>query len=379
MDTPTRVLTAYYKHKPGGFCKRLQMKINAYLEQGWVVHYVAVEKFPYSHPNLIPHILPTPLKDHNTLLFWIYFFTLAPWFTAWIAYREKVQLISVFSLAYACLCVPAKWITGSPLLTFIRTMKEKREFTFGNYTIIYRIKSLLDKVGIALSDFLVANSESIKTELVKFGKTEKEVAIIYNNIIESKLDRSEQRKEVLKEFGLPEESFLIVTTGLLIARKNIQCLIRAFAKVDSNKAVLLIIGEGPLLDALRTLAIQLGLKDKVIFTGWREDIPEILSGCDLFVFPSYLEGLSNSILEAMACSLPCLVSDIPENAEIISHSTQRFPVNQDEVLKQMMSEVLLSKEKLEIFYESTLEDRKRYIFNWEQKIITIAEQVVKMH
>jgi|GEM_PF-352069 glycosyltransferase involved in cell wall biosynthesis len=377
MDASFKVLTVYYKHKPGGFCKRLQMKINAYLEQGWKVHYVAVELFPYKHPNLIPHILPTPFKNHNTLLFWIYFFTLAPWFTAWVAYREKVQLISIFSLAYACLCAPAKWITGSPILTFIRTMKEKREFTFGNYTIIYRLKRLLDKFGIAISDSLVANSESIKTELTELGETK--VPIIYNNITESKLDRPEQRKEILKEFGLQEESFLVVTTGLLIARKNIQCLIRAFAKVDSNKAVLLIIGEGPLLKTLQDLVKQLGLKDRVIFTGWREDVMKILPGCDLFVFPSYLEGLSNSLLEAMACGLPCLVSDIPENAEIITPPQQRFPADQDETLSAMIDEVLHSSEKLEFLHNSTLEDRKRYIFNWEKKITAIAEEVVNRH
>jgi len=302
---------------------------------------------------------------------------LAPWFTAWVAYREKVQLISIFSLAYACLCAPAKWITGSPILTFIRTMKEKREFTFGNYTIIYRLKRLLDKFGIAISDSLVANSESIKTELTELGETK--VPIIYNNITESKLDRPEQRKEILKEFGLQEESFLVVTTGLLIARKNIQCLIRAFAKVDSNKAVLLIIGEGPLLKTLQDLVKQLGLKDRVIFTGWREDVMKILPGCDLFVFPSYLEGLSNSLLEAMACGLPCLVSDIPENAEIITPPQQRFPADQDETLSAMIDEVLHSSEKLEFLHNSTLEDRKRYIFNWEKKITAIAEEVVNRH
>jgi glycosyltransferase involved in cell wall biosynthesis len=54
--------------------------------------------------------------------------------------------------------------------------------------------------------------------------------------------------------------------------------------------------------------------------------------CDLFIFPSLLEGLSNSILEAMTCNLPCLVSDIVENREIITNPEQRFPVNQPDIL-----------------------------------------------
>jgi glycosyltransferase involved in cell wall biosynthesis len=375
MPTETRILTVYYKHKPGGFCKRLQMKIHAYLEQGWKVHYIAVEPFPYKHKNLTPHILTTPFKIHDTLFFWIYFFALAPWFTAWIAYREKVQLLSIFSLTYACLCAPAKWVTGAPLLTFIRTLKEKKEFSFGRSQIIFMIERLMEKAGVAISDSLVANSESIKVELAKLGNTKKDIQILYNNINELNIDKAEQRKWVLKEFELQEDSFLVVTTGLLIPRKNLHCFLKAVAKVESNKVVLILIGQGPLLHSLQVLAKQLELK--VIFTGWREDVLDILPGCDLFVFPSHLEGLSNSILEAMACGLPCLVSDISENREIISRPEQRFPVNQAETLTAMINGVLHSNEKLEIFRNSTVADRKRFIFNWEEKIIKKAEEVIK--
>ena len=375
----TRVLTVYYKHKPGGFCKRLEMKIHAYLEQGWEVHYIAVKPFPYKHENLTPHILAAPFKNHDTLFFWVYFFTVAPWFTAWIACKEKIQLISIFSLTYACLCAPAKWLSGAPLLTFIRTLREKKEFTFGRSQIIFTVERLLEKAGISLSDSLVANSESIKTELAKLGNTKRNIQILYNNIAELNIDKAERRNRLLKEFGLQEDSFLMVTTGLLIPRKNLQCLLKAFAKVETNKVVLLIIGEGPLLHSLQTLAEQLELKGKVIFTGWREDVLDILPGCDLFVFPSHLEGLSNSILEAMACGLPCLVSDISENREIVSRQEQRFPVDQPETLTAMISELLHSSEKLEICRNATLADRKRFVFDWEKKMVEKAEEAIKKH
>lgn len=377
MSPHPRVLTIYYKHKPGGFCKRLQMKIETYLEQGWKVHYIAVEPFPYQHPNLTPHILPAPFKNHDTLLFWVYFFSLAPWFTAWVAYKEKIQLLSTFSLTYACLCAPAKWITGAPLLTFVRTMKEKKEF--GRAKMIFRLERLLEKAGVSLSNSLVANSQSIKIELEKIDNADKAIQVIYNHIEECNFDKPEQRKRVLKEFGLQEDSILLVTTGLLIPRKNLHFVLKAFAKVDSNKAVLILIGEGPLHDSLQSLSKQLELEDKVIFTGWRDDVLEILAGCDLFVFSSRLEGLSNSILEAMACGLPCLVSDIQENREIITQSEQRFPVDQPEVLARMINEVFSSNEKMESFRNSSLEDRNRFIFNWKGKLIEKAEEVIKSH
>ena len=341
------------------------------------INQTALEPFPYKHKNLTPHILTTPFKNHDTLFFWIYFFAVAPWFTAWIACKEKIQLISIFSLTYACLCAPEKLITGAPLLTFIRTLKEKKEYTFGRSQIIFMIERLFEKAGIAISDSLVANSESIRVELAKLGNTKKDIQILYNNINELHTDKPEQRKRILKEFELQEDYFLVVTTGLLIPRKNLHCLLKAFAKIELKKVVLIVIGEGPLLHSLQTLAKQLELKEKIIFTGWREDVLDFLPGCDLFVFPSYLEGLSNSILEAMACGLPCLVSDISENREIISRQEQRFPVDQPETLTALINEVLRSSEKLENCRNSTLEDRNRFIFNWKEKIIEKAEEVIK--
>jgi glycosyltransferase involved in cell wall biosynthesis len=93
----------------------------------------------------------------------------------------------------------------------------------------------------------------------------------------------------------------------------------------------------------------------MIFAGWRQDVLEILSGCDLFIFPSLLERLSNSILEAMTCNLPCLVSEIIEK-----------------------NEVLRSKEGLEHFQSLTMKDQKRFVFNWEAKIIEKAEEAMTL-
>ena len=138
------------------------------------------------------------------------------------------------------------------------------------------------------------------------------------------------------------------------------------------------ISDPPLISALKIQANKLGLKDKVTFAGWRQDVLEILSGCDLFIFPSLLEGLSNSILEAMACGLPCLVSDISENREIITNPEQRFPVDQPDALSKKINEVLLSKERLEHFHNLTMKDRNRFIFDWEAKIIEKAEDAMTL-
>jgi glycosyltransferase involved in cell wall biosynthesis len=368
-----RVLTVYYKHKPGGFCNRLQKKIFAYLKQGWTVHYIAVKPFPYNHPNLIPHILSTPFKNQNTILFWFYFFTVSPWYIGWVAFKEKIKLLSIFSLTYACLCAPAKWITRAPLITFIRTRYEEKDSK-----ILSIIERLLEKLGIHLSDSLIANSETIKIELEKRENTNKNIQILYNNISPFEIEKKKNRQNILKEFNLKEDSFIITTTGLFIKRKNLLCLLKAFAKSKTTKAVLILIGDGPLLIGLKVQAKKLGVMNKVIFAGWRQDVLEILPGCDLFIFPSCLEGLSNSILEAMTCNLACLVSDISENREIISNPEQRFPVDQPDILSKKINEILQSREKLKHFHRLTMAERNRFVFDWEDKIIEKAEKVIAL-
>jgi glycosyltransferase involved in cell wall biosynthesis len=368
-----RVLTVYYKHKPGGFCNRLQKKIFAYLNQGWTVHYISVEPFPYNHPNLIFHILPTPFKTHDNLLFWLYFFTVSPWYIGWVAYKQKIKLLSIFSLTYACLCAPAKWITRTPLLTFIRTRYEEKDSK-----IVTIIERLLEKVGIYLSDSLIANSKTIKIELEKRNNHNKNIQIIYNNISPFKIEKKKYRQNILKEFSLKRDSFIITTTGLFIKRKNLLCLLKAFAKTKSTKAVLILIGDGPLFNWLQGQSKKLGVMDKVIFAGWRQDVLEILPGCDLFIFPSFLEGLSNSILEAMTCNLPCLVSDISENREIISNTELHFPVDQPDILSKKINEVLQSQDKLEHLHRLTMVDQNRFVFDWENKIIEKAEKVIAL-
>ena len=191
-----------------------------------------------------------------------------------------------------------------------------------------------------MSDSLVANSISIKVELEKRDNPKKNIQILYNNISPFEFNKAEYRQHILKEFELEEDSFLIATTGLLIKRKNLFCLLKAFANSEPTKALLILIGDGPLLNALQTQVNKLGLKDNVIFAGWRPNVLEILPDCDLFIIPSLLEGLSNSILEAMTCDLPCLVSDISENREIITNSEQRFPVDQPDILSKKIKEVL---------------------------------------
>ncbi len=127
-----------------------------------------------------------------------------------------------------------------------------------------------------------------------------------------------------KEFGIPENGVVLFSIGELNTNKNHEIAIRALAKLDDKNVYYLICGEGDLLPELENLSISLGLKDRVIFAGYRRDIPETIKIADIFVFPSFHEGLPVSLMEAMSAGLPCVISKIRGNVDLIEDKKGGF-------------------------------------------------------
>ena len=126
-----------------------------------------------------------------------------------------------------------------------------------------------------------------------------------------------------RKLGISLDCFLIGNTGRLVAGKGNEDLIAAFAilkdKYPQKEMKLLLAGEGVDRPQIEALIQQLQLDDDVRLLGFFEDIPAFLAALDLFVMPSYHEGLSVSLLEAMAAGCAIIATSIPPNAEPIKH------------------------------------------------------------
>jgi len=118
-----------------------------------------------------------------------------------------------------------------------------------------------------------------------------------------------------RELGLSNE-FLWLAVGRLDAVKNHATLLHAFAEIAPN-ASLVIAGEGPLHENLRSLALELRLRNRVSFPGFQRDIRSWMQAADGFVLCSSWEGLPMSLLEAAACELPAVITDIPGSREVL--------------------------------------------------------------
>lgn len=142
-----------------------------------------------------------------------------------------------------------------------------------------------------------------------------------------KVDRNLKRSEL----GLPKEAFIVLSVGELNKNKNHEVIIRALGKIDNPKIHYIICGQGQLAEYLRNLSKVLGIANQVHLLGFRRDIPEICKVSDVFAFPSYREGLSVALMEAMANGLPVVCSRIRGNSDLIEDRINNFLVDPKDV------------------------------------------------
>ena len=120
-----------------------------------------------------------------------------------------------------------------------------------------------------------------------------------------------------QELGIKEDDFFVLSVGELNQNKNQEVIVRAIAKMNNSKIHYFIAGKGEKADYLQELAKQLGVNLHLL--GYRTDIVELLNTADVYAFPSYREGLSVALMEAMAAGLPCVVSKIRGNVDLIEN------------------------------------------------------------
>lgn len=130
----------------------------------------------------------------------------------------------------------------------------------------------------------------------------------------------ECRLEKRKELGLSIDDVALISMGDLIERKNYPVAIKAIAKAKNPKLQYYICGTGPEKEKLMTLAKNRGVERQVHFLGYRDDIKDLLQAADIFLFTTIQEGLSRSLMEAMASGLPCIASKIRGNTDLLNDS-----------------------------------------------------------
>jgi glycosyltransferase involved in cell wall biosynthesis len=185
--------------------------------------------------------------------------------------------------------------------------------------IIYKIERDLDMFTIKRADGVVVDNDAIKSYFEKIVK-EKIDSIPIPIRTDKFVYSLSARIAIRNELGIDQDTNIIGFIGRLAPEKNLINLITAFSNVlrNSHRTKLLLVGSGPLESQMKNLVDDMNISDNVIFYGVSNDVSKILSACEIFILPSFAEGMSVALLEAMATGVPIICSKIPTNAEIIS-------------------------------------------------------------
>ncbi len=170
-----------------------------------------------------------------------------------------------------------------------------------------KILELLEKTVYRTPDMTVFLSEQNRAEFVRsLGFLPKRHRIIPHAVEYRRPERGEV-KGFRKRFGLGNGT-VITFIGRFVKVKGADVLVSALEGMKGIKA--LFVGDGPERESLMRMVREKGLDDRIVFTGWMKDVSVALAATDVFVLPSYSEGLPLSLLEAMAAGKPCVVTDI---------------------------------------------------------------------
>jgi glycosyltransferase involved in cell wall biosynthesis len=176
-----------------------------------------------------------------------------------------------------------------------------------------------------------------------FADKEEHAIILKNGIDWDKFKFSpEVRRQVRQELDINNDHIVIGHVGRFTHQKNHAFLMDIFAQLNKQlpHAVLLLAGDGPLRATIENKAAELNLSEKVRFLGVRSDISRLLQALDLFVFPSWHEGLPVTLIEAQGAGLPCIISDvITREVDVGMELVQFLPLGDTTVWVRKISRV----------------------------------------
>jgi glycosyltransferase involved in cell wall biosynthesis len=289
------------------------------VDNGSDVHVLSTDTKTIAELRKIPHIsivdwinIPrdvAPVKDGRALA------------QMWrLMQRECYDVVHTHTSTPGVLGRTAAWIANVPVRFHSAHGWPVTEFSGLKAKLLF---TPLENLAARLATRVICVSHAAIAQGARFhlAPTDKMVAVCNGIDPEPFLTPSPSASGRLRdELGRPADALIVGSCGRLAAQKDYPTLIRAMPflkRLVDRPLFLALAGEGPDKHALQRLSQSLGLEDCVRFLGFREEVPEFLHGIDLFVSPSLWEGLSISIMEAMAAGKPIVTTNIPPNAELI--------------------------------------------------------------
>jgi glycosyltransferase involved in cell wall biosynthesis len=219
----------------------------------------------------------------------------------------------------------------------------------------YYLRKIIEKKVISFCNKIVCYSEFMKNKIVSIHRIKKNIKVLHVGIDTNRFYPAENKIEVRKKLGLPENKFIIFTARRLVPRMGLENLIEAIKmlKKEFDNIFLVIVGSGWLEDKLKVLAKKLEVSDYIKFVG-KVSNPNVLllyyQSADIFVLPTkLLEGFGMVILEAMSCGVPVVSTPVGGPVEVLKNFDEHLLCNGTEPydIYERIKYFLLNKNELQ--------------------------------
>lgn len=179
----------------------------------------------------------------------------------------------------------------------------------------------------------VASAALQKIKQFDLSSVEDEMSKIYGEVKNLALQGVYKGQRIRKELGIPLDAKVVLSVGEVNKNKNHKVGIEALAKLRDKNTYYVICGRGPLMEAHKELAQSLGVGDRVVLTGYRTDVADFYKMADVFLFPSFREGLPVAVMEAMASGLPVVATKIRGSSDLVQQENLFDPTDVDGIEK----------------------------------------------
>jgi glycosyltransferase involved in cell wall biosynthesis len=199
---------------------------------------------------------------------------------------------------------------------------------------------------------IIAVSDGVRKEMLRYGVPKEKIRVIDNGIDLTRFGDTRSPEAIREEFGIKKGVTVIGTVGNLGAEKGHVYLLQAAKGIVHSVGTVkfVFVGDGPMRVYLEHEASALGIRDNVIFTGFRTDVPTLLSAMDIFVLPSVIEGLPMVLLEAMAAQKAVVATRVGAIPKVVNNGNGILVEPRDAAgLQNAILSLLTSEEKRQKF------------------------------
>lgn len=230
-----------------------------------------------------------------------------------VAVMENLDVLHVhYAIPHAVCAILARQMSG-------RDLKIVTTLHGTDITVLGYDPSLTEAIrfGIEKSDYVTAVSNSLISQTHELIKPKKTIECVYN-FIDTRVNKRTDSSELRKEYGILPHEKVVIHVSNFRPVKRVQDVIQAFAGIAEHlPAKLLLVGDGPEMKTVCNLAGELGIRDKILLLGKQERVEELYSLSDLMLLLSEKESFGLVALEAMACGVPCIGTNVGGIPEVI--------------------------------------------------------------